>query len=429
MMHAPITDSTWSLSKKISFLFFFILLISLIFLNNNGAFLYVQQLIFYPTKVLHQFIPWFSRSVLHYNYDYAIYPNGSGDTSYNYVLMLFLFLASLLGCLIWSVLDHKRPNYSKLYYWLVVLVRYYLGFTLMLYGAVKIIQLQFPQPSLSRLLQPIGAVSPMGLAWTFLGFSNAYNIFMGIVEVSAALLLFRRTMIIGALIALTASVNIMAINYFFDVPVKLLSTTLVVMSLFMLAPYLLAISKFLLFQQPQQLSLLQPPSFRKKWHHITFIALKYLIIIWTIGIMANNALTQRHVFGAQAPKPPLYGIYNVNKYIVNGKEMQPLTTDEDRWKQIVIEYKDFASIKTMDDRIVYFKVLLDQKDKKIELTDEKLVSTPYKFKYQVENDSTLLLAGRKNQDSLVITLKKYNLKNIRLINRGFHWINEYPNNR
>ena len=145
--------------------------------------------------------------------------------------------------------------------------------------------------------------------------------------------------------------------------------------------------------------------------------------------MANNALSQRHVFGAQAPKPPLYGIYNVNKYIVNGKEMQPLTTDEDRWKQIVIEYKDFASIKTMDDRIEYFKVLLDQKDKKIELTNEKLVSTPYKFKYQVENDSTLVLTGTRNQDSLVVTLNKYNLKNIRLINRGFHWINEYPNNR
>ena len=428
MMHSTLIDPKWSLSKKIAFRFFFILLISLIFLNNNNAFLYVQQLFFYPTEILHQFVPWFAKSILRYHYDYSIFPNGSGDTSYNYILLLILVLASLLGCLIWSVLDRKRTNYSKLYYWLIVLVRYYLGFTMMLYGSVKIIQLQFPQPTLHRLLEPIGETSPMGLAWTFLGFSTGYNIFMGILEVSAALLLFRRTMVMGAFIALIASVNIMAINYFFDVPVKLLSTTLMVMSMFILAPYIITIVKFLLFEEPQRLNPLHPPFFRKKWQNISFIAIKYLIIIWTVVVMVNNALTQQHIYGSQLPKPPLYGIYNVSEYILNGKTVAPLTIQENKWKQMVIEYKDLASIKTIDDSFAYFNLALNQKDKKMELISKKPDSTQYKFNYKFENDSTLVLSGTRNQDALTIKLSKYNLNNFRLINQGFHWINEYPNN-
>ena len=428
MMRSTLISPQWSLSKKYLFRFFFILLFLLIFLNNNGAFLYVQQLTFYPTKFLHQFIPWFSKTIVGYHYDYSIYTNGSGDTSYNYVLLLFLILASLVGSIIWSFLDYKRANYVKLYYWLIVLVRYYLAFTLILYGSIKIIQLQFPQPTLHRLLQPFGEASPMGLAWTFLGFSNGYNIFMGIIEVSAALLLFRRTMVIGAFIALAASVNIMAINYFFDVPVKLLSTTLVAMSLFILTPYVITISKFFLFQEPQQLNPLQPPSFPKKWHKITFIAFKCLIIVWTVTVMVNNILFQQNASGIDAPKPPLYGIYNVDKYIINGREVAPLATDKDRWKQMVIEYKDFAAIRTMDGDNAYFNMLLNQKDKKLELNSENLASAQYKFNYKFENDSTIIMSGTKNRDSIVIKLRKYNLKNFKLINRGFHWINEHPNN-
>lgn len=205
--------SNWNLTKKIYFRFSFIFLLLFIFLNNNGAFIYVSQIFSYPTELLHQFVPWFSLHALDYTYDFSIVTNGSGDTSYNYIQLFLFFLVALVGSLVWSLLDYKRKSYSILYYWLIVLVRFYLAFTLMQYGLAKVIQLQFPQPHLSRLLQPFGDASPMGLAWTFLGFSKGYNLFMGIVEVSSVLLLFRKTMIAGAFLSLAASVHVMVMNY------------------------------------------------------------------------------------------------------------------------------------------------------------------------------------------------------------------------
>ncbi|MEL7342366.1 MAG: hypothetical protein AAGM67_17925, partial [Bacteroidota bacterium] len=43
---------------------------------------------------------------------------GSGDTSYNYVHLLALLTLSILGTLLWSVLDRKRTSYSELFYYL-----------------------------------------------------------------------------------------------------------------------------------------------------------------------------------------------------------------------------------------------------------------------------------------------------------------------
>lgn len=43
--------------------------------------------------------------------------NGSGDTSYGWAqVWLFLSLA-VIGSVVWSVLDRKRPGYTHLNYW------------------------------------------------------------------------------------------------------------------------------------------------------------------------------------------------------------------------------------------------------------------------------------------------------------------------
>ena len=109
-MHSTSYLPSWSLAKKISFRFFFILLALFIFLNNNGDFLYVQHLFHFPTLWLHQIIPWFSANVLNYNYDFSIFTNGSGDTSYNYVLLFFIFLLAVFCSLIWSILDKNEKT-------------------------------------------------------------------------------------------------------------------------------------------------------------------------------------------------------------------------------------------------------------------------------------------------------------------------------
>jgi hypothetical protein len=423
------TNTPWNIYKKISFRFFFLLLSLFIILNNNGAFAFLSGVLQLPGLVLHNLIPWFSKHIIHYNYDFTIHTNGSGDTSYDWVLLLFIFFVSVIGSIIWSVLDRKRKSYNAAYYWLVVLVRFYLAFTLVLYGLIKVIKLQFPDPSLNRLLQPFGDASPMGLAWTFLGFSKGYNIFMGIVEVSAVLLLFRRTVIVGALLSLAATAHVMSMNYFFDVPVKLLSTALVVMSLFILAPHFLKLYRFFLKYESQQLDKMYRPTFKKRWLYISAYSIKYLYITASIVSLLYTFIQQTKTYGSAAPKPFLYGIYNVEDMTLKGKTLPPLTTDSTRWKQMIISYTGYARVKKMNDSTTNFTTVFDQKKKEMVLKSTSKDSLKYVLNYRVIGKDKLVISGLSDKDSISVSFKRKDLKDFRLINRGFHWVSEYPYNR
>ena len=153
------------------------------------------------------------------------------------------------------------------------------------YGFVKVFKLQFPFFSPDRLLEPYGNSSPMGLAWNFFGFSKGYNYVMGFAELSSGfLLLFRRTTTLGAIVTFVVAGNIMAINYCFDVPVKLLSTALVVMALFLLAKDIHRLINFFFLNKPTNAANITAPVFRKKWQNITTVILKYGLILYVVII-------------------------------------------------------------------------------------------------------------------------------------------------
>lgn len=355
--------------------------------------------------------------------------SGSGDTSYQWALLLFIFSVSVIGSIIWSVLDRKRKSYNAAYYWLIVLVRFYLAFTLVMYGAIKVIKLQFYDSSLDRLLTPFGDASPMGLAWRFLGFSKGYNIFMGVLEISAILLLFRRTVIIGAFLSLAATVHVMAMNYFFDVPVKLLSTALVVMCLFILAPHFLKLYKFFVKYENQQLERMYRPKYKKRWHFILVYIFKYLYIAASMLFLFPSLIARYKTYGDGAPKPFLYGIYNVETMRFKGKTLEPLTTDSTRWKQLTISYAGKAKIKMMNDSISNFITTFNTEKKVLILNTDDKEPVQYNLTYNIIGKDKLIVSGLKGKDSISVSFKKKDLKDFKLINRGFHWVSEYPYNR
>ena len=60
---------------------------------------------------------------------------------------------------------------------------------MIIYGMVKVIPVQRHYPALTRLLQPFGTLSPMGVLWASMGAAPAYEIFAGFAEVAGGLLL------------------------------------------------------------------------------------------------------------------------------------------------------------------------------------------------------------------------------------------------
>lgn len=129
---------SWTLAERILFRFFFILFTLFIVIKNNGAFPFWGEYVMkYPTEFLHKIIPWIGKHVLNLSYDITLLSNGSGDTTYDYVIIFTILTAAIFGTIIWSILDRNRTNYSVLYYWLTVAVRYYVGLMLISYGLIK----------------------------------------------------------------------------------------------------------------------------------------------------------------------------------------------------------------------------------------------------------------------------------------------------
>ncbi|MBS1567309.1 MAG: hypothetical protein JST39_23200, partial [Bacteroidetes bacterium] len=307
----------WPMARKIAVLFaacyFFFLVMD--FTSSDEIFpAFVYKLFAVYVKFWDWIVPWTGEHILHVGYPITVKPNGSGDTTYNWVMQLLWIILALLIAIVWALVDRKRPSYRQLLYWLRIFMRYYFAFVLFIYGSVKIIKLQFPFPGLSRLVEPYGDSSPMGLAWTFVGYSKGYNIFTGGAEILAGVLLFfRRTTLLGSLLALTIMANVAAMNMFYDIPVKIFSLNLVCLALFLLTPDFVRLKNLFWLNAPVPPADMRMPA-KTRWKVIFGRVLKWAFILFTAYQTLWLAWVNSSQYGDAAPKPPLYGIYNVETF-------------------------------------------------------------------------------------------------------------------
>ncbi|RYF25261.1 MAG: hypothetical protein EOO42_04100 [Flavobacteriales bacterium] len=408
----------WSYFEKLIFRFAFAVLFLFMFFFNNGTlpmFYFIGQA---QNALMHKFVPWLGEHVFHLSYPITEFTNGSGDTTYDYVVLSCVAVLSLAITLVWTLLDSKRENYNRLYYWITVAVRFYVGLMLINYGLVKVVQLQFPAPGLYRLISTYGESSPMGLAWTFLGFSKGYNLFMGIAELMAGLLLFRRTVTVGAIITLMTAANVMAVNYFFDVPVKIVSTALVVICLFLLVPNIKRLFNLFFRGEAIVLRTLDAPLIAKRWLRITKHTIKYVLIGFIVLGGIANVINSYGKYGAGAPKSPLYGAYKVDEFSTTAKN------NAKRWDLLVLETPEYGGIKDADG-FEWVKIKADTVKKKLTFAFTNDPDTKQELGYKKDGDK-LYLFGRLYQDSVFITLEKMKFE---LTDRKLNWINERPYNK
>lgn len=430
-MKQSITENRrWSFTKKMFFRFFFLFFVLYIFFNPNGFFPYVDNLYELYIPPFHSLIPWIAKNILHLSYDITVFTNGSGDTTYDYVIFLFLTFLSVAGSILWTIIDRTRKSYNILFYWLTVVVRYYLAFTMFSYGFVKVYKLQFPFLAPGSLLEPYGNSSPMALAWNFMGYSKGYNYFTGFGEIiSGVLLLFRRTTTFGAMVSLVVAGNVMAINYCFDVPVKLLSSVLVLMSLFLLSKDIKRLLAFLIFNKIAEPSDITTPRFKKRWMNITGVVLKYTVIIFVVYENISGAIDAMQKYGDTAPKPPLYGIYNVETFTKNNDTLSPLMTDTLRWKKLVISWPGYAQVYGMNDLDKGYAFEADTIKKKITMYSYADTSKKSFLSYSMPEKDMMIIQGVWKNDSVMMWMKKFPIDSFLLVKRSFNWINEYPFNR
>lgn len=105
---------------------------------------------------------------------------------------------------------------NKFFDFLILSFRWYLIFYLISYGLQKLSMNQFVVNNEAILNQPMKNVDSFYIAWYLFSRSTFFNIATGLIEIAAAILLiFNRTVLIGAFLALTVLAQILIIDISF----------------------------------------------------------------------------------------------------------------------------------------------------------------------------------------------------------------------
>ena len=248
-----------------------------------------------------------------------VYVSGSGDKTFDWVLLFCILVLAVVGTVLWTALDRKRSEYVRLYGWVSLFLRFGLASQMIIYGLVKVVPLQMPFPPLVRLLERYGNFSIMAVLWSSVGASPCYEIFVGFAELIAGVLLVVPPLCtIGLLICLVDSIDVFALNMTYDVPVKQFSFHLIVLTGFLLAPQARRLMDLLILNravQPiQSAPLFQSPRANR-------IAVWVQCAFGLFLVLGNcDGLRQRWFqYGGGHPRPNFYGIWNVQAMTYDGK--------------------------------------------------------------------------------------------------------------
>jgi uncharacterized membrane protein YphA (DoxX/SURF4 family) len=427
----------WSLALRIAFRFVFcyVLLYNLPFPLEYLPIPGLEALFTAYFKFWDVVVLWTGAHVLHLSHPVEVMrgKTGSGDTTYDWVQLVCYGAFAAVLALTWTlatISGSKTREHRRLHEWLRIYVRYALGATLLGYGMAKVIKTQFPFPAQDRLLEPIGEASPMGLLWTFMGVSTPYTVFAGAMEVLGGLLMFfRRTTALGALVTVAVMTNVFMLNMCYDVPVKQYSLHLLLMAVFLLVPDLGRLANVLVLNRPTEPASLVPP-FSARWARIAGLALSVLFLGYLLFTNIQGSLQMASQFGpGRAPKPPVYGAFEVEEFIRNGRPTPPLLTDAGRWRRLTVLYPQVLSVRWMDDSLHrYWTQYVPAKHSVAfaSFADRKLKQGT--FTYTFPDKDHVVLQGTLLDDALIIKLRKLDPSKFLLVSRGFHWVSEMPFN-
>jgi hypothetical protein len=444
-------NAVWTVPKRIALRFGFIFTVLYIFLLDWYA-IGFSKLLFLYTPIeqgLITVIQALGRQVFGISYTIVSpTPGNHSDSTYVYLLYAFMLVVALIGSLMWYWFDRKRTNNAMLYYWFTVVIRYYVAFVMFAFALEKFFKMQFMDLGLYQLSEPLGDMSPMGLAWAFYGYSYGYNIFMGIAECMALLLLFRRTVTLGALLTMAALANVIAVNFSFDIHAKMYPLVLFLLTTVLILPNVKRIAIFFLGRQPVALEPVQVPVYDKRWKRIT----KWVVMWGVIGFHLISELVVYagiHSRTANRAIPEYHGLYDVETYVLGGDTLR--YDHPERWREIVFD-RHFNAVRFTGDSIAFTWV--DQDPLQLwpygtradigahvqELFNEfgsydaidslfiaRKICQPIQF--ELIDPQTLVLSGMLADDSVSITAKRRPVRrdDYRLIRSRFNWITEAPN--
>lgn len=348
-------------------------------------------------------VPWVTRHIFRVTEEITTF--GNGDSAFSNLRLLIQALLAAVGALVWTTLSRGALEYNRLHYWLRVGVRYSLADWLLSYGIAKVFHVQFAYPDLTMLLRPFGELdSPMRLLWAFMGFSRPYQIFAGVVECSAAILLFwNRTTTLGALLSIGALVNVLVMDWSYGVSVKMIVVRMLLCAGLLLANDAQRLARVFLWNLPTQPAVERTPWMAWRWKRVVQV-LKIGIVTFILGSQIQWA-AELHPTLADVDKPPLYGVYRVERHSVGGLELS--TDDSERWNLLAFDNRargtSLMALRRTDE--TWWSDLVEYDEEGLNMTvgrDEGAGAL------QISRPSaeTVLLEGSFDGNTIVVTLRR-----------------------
>ncbi|MDP5010434.1 MAG: hypothetical protein NWQ47_04295 [Crocinitomicaceae bacterium] len=339
----------------------------------------------------------------------------SSDSKRLVILAVLLLLFSLILAFIsrLKVLNklqwHKTENVIRL------IASYYLGWVLLKYGLDKLFKCQFYLPEPNILYSRVGDLDKDILFWSTMGSSYSYNIFMGISEIIPGIFLFfGKTRKLGLLLALGVLLNVVAINFSFDISVKLFSGFLLFIAFYLIGPFAVNLWRFLSNQKlvSTQSSIDTFTKSTKTFHWGNLVVVS-IILIESMFVYVKNQNFNDDKFDRSL----FHGAYEVEQFI-QGKDT--LISDKNVLKNLFFHRDSYLIFQFKNEEMVDFKMDIDPIKKTLTLFDDEQNKKIYSIEYnQLSKKMKLIHKGKYDLEIIHCTEKEW--KKMPLIQPLFHW--------
>jgi uncharacterized membrane protein YphA (DoxX/SURF4 family) len=360
------------------------------------------------TELWHAIAVGIGRHLLGIRHPIALDGDGSGDTTFRWILLLCYPVLAAAVALVWSALDRKRERDERtdqVTAWLRFLLRFTLATAMIVYGMIKVIPNQMPAPRPTMLLQRLGELTPMRLLWTYMGASAPYQIFTGLAELlGGVLLLVPRTTLFGALVVCADMTMVLMLNLCYDVPAKINSFHYWIMAVILIAPDARRLFDALVLNRTVEPA--PAPLFERGRRERAAQILFLIFGVYLIGVSAVEGIERYRE--RNPPKPPFYGAWTVEEFTVDGKDV-PLFTDPQRWRWAIFQNSGRLTVKTMIGSFHTYPLALDRERKMMQIGKDR-------FSLAAPEADVLVLEGHLEGRRLRAKLRRMALR------PSFHWL-------
>jgi hypothetical protein len=168
--------------------------------------------------------------------------------------------------------------------------------------------------------------------------------------------------------------------------------------------------------------------FQRRWVRIAAVAFQ---IFFVSHVLVNQISRGWKGYRTQnfPPRPPVYGLYEVEEFTRNGKRVPPLITDGTCWRWFIAETPDSVTVKMMNDASSTYNAKYEVAKSALTLSAGNNGDGKYILRFTHPDPGHLVLDGTAETDYVSIRLVKIDASQFLLLRRGFHWTNYAPFNQ